>query len=62
MEIHMNQEQTRVWRILQHNRDHRWLAEDLIGSKPSESVPFFDPVMSTAFLLLAVAAVVNFWS
>lgn len=57
----MNQQQQKMWDLLQDNCHHRWLASELIGKPVDENKPFLDPVMSAAFSVIAVIAVINFF-
>jgi hypothetical protein len=55
----MNKNQKDVWDILQGNNYHKWVAAELIAPPVTEKRPFFDPVMTAGFVLIAVVAVFN---
>jgi hypothetical protein len=55
----MNKNQKDMWDMLQGNNYHEWIAAELIAPPITEKRPFFDPVMTAGFVLIAVVAVFN---
>ena len=55
----MTKNQKDMWDKLQGNNYHEWIAAELIAPPVTKKQPFFDPIMTAGFVLIAIVAVFN---